>query len=138
MATLGQFARRMLRLANRIEPEVARVKREVALVVDQVVVPATPVKTGRARSNWIAAIGAPVREVRETFGPTAAVSAAIAEAQVVIEGAGREADAIFISNNVSYIGKLNNGSSAQAPANFVQIAVRAGIRALRLAGRILR
>jgi hypothetical protein len=39
--------------------------------------------------------------------------------------------AIWISNNVSYIGELNNGSSQQAAAHFVERAVQAGQQHLK-------
>lgn len=102
----------------------------------------TPVDTGRARSNWIVSLGSPVRDERPPFfegskGSTGAQNAqvAIQEGSDTIQGRQLGQD-IWISNNVKYIGKLNEGSSAQAPAGFVEAAIRravdAGIRAVRL------
>ena len=34
---------------------------------------------------------------------------------------------VFITNNVQYIGKLDAGSSQQAPKNFVNAAIAAGV-----------
>ena len=39
------------------------------------------------------------------------------------EMAPKDADIIYIYNNVEYIGRLNAGSSTQAPREFVQIAI---------------
>ena len=36
---------------------------------------------------------------------------------------GKKADGAFVSNGVPYIGKLDQGSSQQAPAGFVRAAV---------------
>ena len=44
---------------------------------------------------------------------------------------------VYISNNVAYIGRLNAGSSAQAPAGFVEEAVSTGVSAIQGA-RVLR
>lgn len=112
--------------AGQVEEGIDKVVKQVALRVDQSVVTATPVDTGRARSNWIASIGAPSLSVVE---PTDAQTA-VAGAKVVISSR-RPTESIFITNNLDYIGQLNNGSSKQAPKNFVRHAVQAGAATLR-------
>jgi len=80
----------------------------------------TPVDTGRARSNWIASVGAPAGGTR---GP-APMGTVILQASTTFtpEGVG-EFPVLYIANNLPYIGRLNNGWSAQAPAGFVEAAV---------------
>lgn len=143
MATLRQFARRIRQLGRRVERNGPEIARRVALAVDQVVVLSTPVDEGRARSNWQVNIGSPARGTRPPFfpgrgGSTGAQNSAqaIFEAQSRIAGFQGEGT-IHITNNLDYIGDLNDGSSAQAPAGFVQDAVLTGVNTVRGA-RVLR
>ncbi len=139
MATLGQFARRIRVIADRIEANTHRIVMETAIAIDQTVVLATPVDTGRARSNWIVSLGGPNSSVQEPYaagdglgkGEGANAAAAIAQAKRVIVSRPKRGGDIYIQNNLPYIGRLNEGSSAQAPANFVAKAVAVGIRAVR-------
>lgn len=120
--------------ADKIGRNVSTVVRKVALAVDQAVVLATPVDTGRARSNWRVSLGSPPTGVIEPYAPGAKLgigenaNAAAAIAQAAGQVAQRrEGQDIWISNNVPYIGLLNEGSSRQAPASFVEQAVAAGV-----------
>lgn len=89
-------------------------------------VPATPVDTGFARGNWRPTLNSPA-EVPVTFNdPTGeGTTARIA----VVARRYRVGDTIFIRNNAPYIVRLNEGSSPQAPAGFVQDAIREGFSA---------
>lgn len=134
MATLDQFRRRMRILGRRVEKNVPVLARRVALAVDQAVVLATPVDEGVARSNWQVGVGTPARGTRDAYVPgnagstgPANAAAAIGAAQGRLSTVRREVD-IYISNNLPYIGRLNDGYSAQAPANFVQTAAQEGSR----------
>ena len=135
---LNQFASRMRLRALQVSEGVDNVGKRAALAVDQAVVLATPVDTGRARSNWIVTTGAPSGGTRGPFSPGSKLglgevgnaSAAIAEGRAVINSKAPK-QAIFISNNVNYIAELNNGSSRQAPKNFVNRAVRQGAEEVR-------
>lgn len=138
--TPADFDKRMKSLAKKLVRNIDAGWRATALVVDQAVVLATPVDTGRARSNWRVSAGAPDGNVREPYvpgegGSTAAQNtrAALAQGREAIAGAGANVRAIYISNNLPYIQPLNDGSSAQAPAGFVELAVQRGIhRALEI------
>ena len=88
----------------------------------------TPVDTGWARANWIPHIGAELDEDLRGISPDdARISgdqgrqqsgiAQVATNYTLTDGA------IFITNNVPYIERLNDGSSTQAPAGFVQAAI---------------
>lgn len=90
----------------------------------------TPVATGWARANWVPAIGTPRRK---TAGTRAAAEAGKIDfgpqtsGQLAVLGY-KLGPAIFISNNVPYIDKLNEGSSSKAPAAFIQAAILRAIK----------
>lgn len=96
---------------------------KTVLAIDQAVVMATPVDTGRARANWIPTIGIPskAQEVNN-FDKTG--SSTIERAGSVANQS-RVGDTIYISNNLPYIGALNDGHSKQAGREFVQRAIQA-------------
>ena len=135
---LGSFNARMNKRANALEIGVNALVKRVALTADQTVVLATPVDTGRARSNWITSINRPSSQTIEPYvpgdklgiGETANAQAAIDQARTVIETR-KSGQSIHITNNLEYIGELNDGSSRQAPANFVGKAVLAAISAVK-------
>jgi len=131
---LGQFARRMKELGRQIEVNSNDAAIETALAASTAVTLATPVDTGRARANWQAELGSPITE--PTDAEDQAGSDTINRNRSRIRSR-RGEQPIFLSNNLPYIGALNAGSSAQAPANFVETAVQAGVRAIRKA-RLLR
>jgi len=72
----------------------------------------TPVDTGRARSNWHLDIGAPTVKLLEPGGDLDPNTSGYTIQKT-----------IFISNNLPYIRRLNEGHSQQAPAGFVDDAV---------------
>lgn len=81
----------------------------------------TPVDTGWARANWVPAIGT---RFEGTAGSRSAVSEGDAQAGIASVLAYKLAQGrVIISNNVPYIGGLNEGTSRQAPAAFVQAAI---------------
>lgn len=132
MSSPEEFSRRMARLGVRVAEGADQAVRRCALAVDAAVVTATPVKTGRARSNWIASLNAGTNVNREPLAPgAAATQPAIDEAAAVVATYDGDRDqSIHITNSVPYIGKLNSGSSQQAPAEFVQEATEAGVSAV--------
>lgn len=122
---LGSFARRIRKVAADIEPAVDDTLRKVALVANQTVIMATPVDTGRARANWQVSIDT---EIDSEVDSTNAQGAIARNASVI---RGYRNGSIILQNNLPYIGALNNGSSAQAPAGFVEKAIQAAARAVR-------
>jgi len=105
-----------------LEQTVAHGAVKVANEVTNVLYIATPVDTTHAQNNWIPSIGAPYVGVdgsRESpsFAEQSAGLAALVSYQL---GMGD----IFVTNNVEYMTDLDeNGSSPQAPAGFVGVAV---------------
>ena len=138
MSSLNSFARRIRQRGRQVETGANAVKRRVALIADRELVMETPVDTGRARSNWVVSLQAPVLAPREPYAPGSRLGkgersnaeAAIAQGLVVISAA-RSEHSIFISNNVHYIGRLNEGWSAQAPAGFVEAAVMRAVNSVK-------
>lgn len=137
--TFDRFIARMNIRAANVPKEVNRVKRLAALAVDQTIVLATPVDTGRARSNWLVSLGQPTSQAIDPYDPLTPgrdpvkigeggnAQGAIDQAQQEIAKAVPE-QSIYITNNVPYIKKLNEGWSSQAPAEFVQQAIDAGLK----------
>jgi hypothetical protein len=131
MADLKTFARRIRKIGQNIEKNADVAVRTCGLAVDAAVVIATPVDTGRARGNWQVTLDTPAS------GTTPALSVsgneALEQGKSVIAGykGGRPQAAIHITNNLPYIGKLNEGHSAQAPAGFVERAILVGIQAIK-------
>lgn len=128
MATLKQFNLRISKIAADIELEANTVKKKAAIAIDQVVTLATPVKTGRARANWRVGLDEPVKGTTEDTDTNGQATLQAAKNKINTAGNG---DDIFISNSLPYIGQLNVGSSAQAPAGFVERAIQSGINAVK-------
>lgn len=91
----------------------------------------TPVDTGWARANWVPSI---TQTVDVTSGTRA--NAELGQIDHTPQQSGIAAIAsqyklklgsLFITNNVDYITKLNEGSSRKAPSAFVQAAIEKAI-----------
>lgn len=92
----------------------------------------TPVDTSQALSNWIVTLETPSSDkIKPHFpgegGSTQKASAAetINQARKITAGK-KPGQRIFITNNLPYIRRLNDGYSKQAPAGFVERAVLIG------------
>lgn len=137
MGTLANFASR---LEKRIQPlaEVGNARaKAAALAILQDLLIVTPVDTSRAVSNWQIGVGnRPASEISPYFigkkGSTAKQSAseayAIGRAKIATKSVG---EILYISNLTDYIVKLNRGTSAQAPAGFVERAIIVGKQAAK-------
>lgn len=120
---------------DKIPERADQIVREIALAADRTLVLATPVDTGRARANWQATLGAPATGVVDGEpGKRGSVAQATTQAAAVIGGyKGGPGAAIFLTNNLPYIVPLNNGTSKQQPAGFVERALDTVERAARRA-----
>jgi hypothetical protein len=149
------FERDMQRVEQGLNDGVNKLIVETALAILQTVVLATPVGDpnlwkpnksgtprkpppgyagGRARGNWQVSIGSEetnVKEVRDKGG-----FATVSEGKTELKRFRPPWKKIFISNNVPYAQRLNDGHSKQAPAGFVERAVQAGIFSLEGRGDI--
>lgn len=93
----------------------------------------TPIDTGWASANWWPAVGSPAtgntgqagegsvsgREAQRATGVTQVLSYQLGQGS------------IYITNNVPYIDRLNNGWSQQSPAGFVDKAVQVAVTNFR-------
>lgn len=139
MGDLDSFSKRIRILGKRVEENSDALVRKVAVAIDTTVVLATPVDTGRARSNWQVGIGAAPTGTLDSYGAGSSANVAIANGKRVIQQynerhAGKY---IHITNNLPYIVPLNNGHSAQAPAGYVEKAVVVGVATVQGAGSLL-
>lgn len=107
-----------------------RIVRKLVLDCVAELVPATPIDTGWARSNWVPRIGRPFAELAGSypgtggslnFGPQNGGLASVAGSYQAAFGP------VFITNNVPYIVLLNEGSSRQAPKGFIRQALERAI-----------
>jgi hypothetical protein len=113
-------------------PKINRIKRQAALAAAQTVINATPFDTGRAKNNWLTSVGSTIDSEVEGTSFDRSGMAAIADAQNVIASVGdNDTQDIFITNNLPYIQRLNEGYSAQAPAGFVRMALVAAVNAIK-------
>lgn len=121
------------RVVGSLEDFTERLIRQLTVNITDELIRTTPVDTGWARANWVPQIGVPFIGNSDDRTPTPAdVSGATGQQQqglASVVGTYRlELGAVFISNNVPYILSLNDGSSNQAPAMFVEGAIERGIR----------
>jgi hypothetical protein len=119
-----QFEAEMRRWAVEHVPEIGKeVHKAVTRAVYEGIVQKTPVLTGRARHNWFPTNGTPSDSaVEETAGVsrtgepvTAQEKARIATVLKKLEGLPLGAESTYVTNNLSYIQKLEDGHSPKAP-----------------------
>ena len=121
--------------------------RKLVLRTWQALTTATPVKTGFARAGWIPTSGAPepgpeesgasrakgiTKKERESLArlqATALFSKSSQLVQTIAKGYTLKQGPVFIVNNVRYVVFLNEGSSAQAPAMFVESSISLAVAA---------
>lgn len=124
--------KRFAALTENIDREVGEMLVLISTAVHVEVVTATPVDTGRARTGWSLAIGAPDSYVPpEDIYPNMQSGGARATATrdaynilrpLLAQGADVYTS-VFDTNAVPYIEELNAGSSRQAPSDYVSRAV---------------
>jgi hypothetical protein len=125
----------MTTVSRRIESNTQNLVKRVAIEVGDVLVENTRVDTGLARSNWQGTLDVPAAGTIPPYAPgrrlglAETANANAAKSQLRATTARFDLDrnrTIFITNNVPYIGLLNDGSVAETPQNFVEKAVQRG------------
>lgn len=132
-ASFATLDARLDRVADRLTVAIERYAGDLFAEIGRDLVPSTPVDTGLARGNWRPSLNVPVSRPTSLVDPTGA--GAVAR----IESVGRQfhlGDTLYLVNRVPYIGRLNAGSSPQAPAGFVQAAVQRGLARARASRRL--
>lgn len=115
--------------ANEYQNELAT--RFVALVAAK-----TPVDAGTAKSNWVVSLGSAFTGIRAAFAPflsrkhggsggyvgeTRNQAGVLWSAAAILKG-NKTGQDVYITNNLPYIQRLNEGWSKQAPGGFVEAA----------------
>lgn len=112
------------RIGERIRKEIAHVCKMLVLEIDRELRRATPIDTGHARRNWVASVGSRFTgEVDDDAARQAGLQQVLA--YTLTSGA------LWVSNIVPYIQRLNYGHSQQAPAGFVEAAVDRAMTTVR-------
>lgn len=123
---LESFSRTFFSTSNKLV-------RLVALEALKNIVIATPVDTGRARSNWFIGIDTPIDD--ETDDTNWSSNLSTQEAKLLQPTDRTE---IWLTNNLPYIVRLNEGWSEQAPEGFVEKGIAAAERSIgKIADKIL-
>jgi hypothetical protein len=103
-----------------VEDQIAQVTRLVALEALSRVVMKSPVDTGRFRGNWQVSIGGRATGTLARLDPSGQQT--IAAGAAVIARLDRPV-AVFITNNLPYANRLENGWSKQAPTGMVAVTI---------------
>ncbi len=135
MTSFGGLATRLRQLAVGVNANSQKAVRQVSQAVGYEVIEATPIDTSRAKYNWQSSVGLPKIGVLLAYpaapsSPAEGSSIARASVDAATISYRGQVGGVWIVNNLPYIGLLNNGSSAQAPADFVARAVLAGVRSI--------
>lgn len=107
-------------IRNRVPAQAAVIMQKIALQALRGVVFASPVDTGRFRGNWQVQQGGAATAVLERADPSGSTTMAAGEA--VIARATIDAP-LWLTNNVPYAGRLEDGHSEQAPEGVLGITV---------------
>ena len=113
-------------IGRALRADISRTMSAVMIRAYEAVVLATPVDTYHAASNWILSVGSPYTGVD---GSRDAVSTAQQDQglqEATRFDVGRHGK-IFLRNNVEYLPFLDQGSSQQAPADFVANAFQSAL-----------
>ena len=116
---LGDLGDDLTKAAAFLPEEASQIVRSMALVALDNIVLATPKDLGGAQANWFVSIDSPSTEVTENIDGEANK----AVQSKIIQNAPTNFSSIFISNNLPYIARLNDGYSDQAPKGFIEKAV---------------
>ena len=135
--TLLHLAARLERASKKVDSEANRIKKKAATVIVRDLIMVTPVDKSTALSNWLATNGAASNRTIKAHslgsaGSTrgASVSSALSNAMAIIAKA-KPGVPIFLTNNLPYIRRLNDGYSKQQPAGFVERAKLLGGKTIR-------
>ena len=109
-----------------LERAAERVIIKVTLDVTSNLIEANPVDTGWSRANWIPSVGSPTKDPAGSKQAVSTAAQAAGLARMRTYDLHRDGK-VFITNNVPYIVRLNEGSSRQAPKGFVQRGIRKAV-----------
>lgn len=140
MVNLLDLANRMQKLKERIPQAASDLASSVARVVQKDLVTVTPVDESTALSNWVLTTEEPFALQLDAYVPgqqgstreeSGQLALAQGEQQLALKKPG---DPIYITNNLPYIRRLNEGYSDQEPAGFVERAALLGRKTVESVG----
>lgn len=119
------------RWVSKVKVDMDEAFRGLALEVARRIINRTPVASGNAKGNWVAAVNAaPPRgdgpDDTDGAATLARIAAVIATAKV--------GDVIYISNNADYAHALEWGASDKAPSGMVRVTL---VEAQAIAGQVV-
>lgn len=117
---MADFAQQIAAFVKKTEARADQVLRKVGIEVASSVVRKSPVDTGRFRANWLASIEAPNTRTFDASDLSGQATIAAAARQI---NKARLGQVIWISNNLPYAQRLENGYSQQAPSGMVRVTV---------------
>lgn len=124
------FAQKMRAFADDIPKQLNEIKKAAVAEIVLTIVPATPVRTGQARSGYFTTVTSPNLSSLP-FGPFTKDGYQSIERMRQATRIVRPGQTMHITNNLPYIGRLNEGYSFQAPAQFTRIATAKAIGIVR-------
>jgi len=107
-----------MNLIEELRLEIDKEARALTLNLLKTLVLATPVDTGRAKGNWQTSSIRPKSSVLNVSDKSGGLSISKG-----LSGLKRLSKKYWITNNLDYIEDLNNGTSKQAPAKFVETSI---------------
>jgi hypothetical protein len=113
-----------LNLAKQIEAAKAQselVAKKTMIELFNRVIQKSPVDTGRFRANWNCSIGSPDLSTSQAIDPSG--SGAISKATSTVVSYTLNGQSVFLTNNLPYADRLENGWSKQAPNGIVRLSV---------------
>lgn len=141
MGSLGTFSKKMRKASKAVLTNTDKLVVQIAEAILAAVVADTPVDTGQAKSNWFVSIGGPASDIRGPYAPGTKGSTALDNIIATVEmgnlklAAYTSGAVLHITNNLDYIGELNDGSlSKQAPPNYVQLAILEALATVQASG----
>lgn len=120
-----EFNAQLTKFARKIQVAPQKVVKKVAFQLFRRIIEKTPVDTGRARASWNISVGRINPSVAPEGQHPKSASALATKANAVLAGYGADGrlPAVWISNNLPYIGELENGHSQQAPAGMLKLSI---------------
>ncbi len=113
-----------LNLAKQIESANDKVENIVKVTMIELfnrVIQKSPVDTGRFRANWNCSIGSPDLSTSQAIDPSG--SGAISKANSTVVSYTLNGQSVFLTNNLPYADRLENGWSKQAPNGMVRLSM---------------
>ena len=113
-----------LNLAKQIEAakeQAELVAKKITIELFSRVIEKSPVDTGRFRANWNCSIGSPDLSTSESTDPSG--SGAISKVTSTVVSYTLNDQSVFLTNNLPYAERLENGWSKQAPNGMVRLSV---------------